>query len=519
MSGRLRTTYTMSARRTHGEGARNPRLVMHADPVAPRSAEDIVSWDADTDVLVVGGGCAGVCAALEALSRGARVLLLERAGEAGGASAMSGGLLYLGAGTAVQRDCGFEDTPEEMYKFLEAAMGPEPDVDRIATYSEGSVAHFDWLVGHGVPFKHSFWDRPAWTPPTDDGLMWVGENSHPFSELARPVPRGHRPHGTGRTGGVLMDALSRAMRTAGAEVRFNSRAQQLVTAADGTVIGVVARHHGEEFTIRARGGVVLAAGGFVFNDDMLQAHAPHLINHTKLGTDYDDGRAIRMAEAIGAQTARMDAGEASINFSPELMAKSVMVNVTGQRFINEDTYGGRIGQQVLFHQGGRAYLVFDEEAYESVPEELRHGRFPQWVCPTLNELEDEIGLPQRSLQATVEVFNHHAASGEDPLFRKNPRWLRPLCSPFAAMDVRARRADGPPDTADRGTGFRVFTLGGLRTTVDGAVIHLDSTPIPGLFAAGRTACGLSAWGYISGTSLGDGTFFGRRAGAAAAARL
>ena len=124
------------------------------------------------------------------------------------------------------------------------ACGPAPDERLVAPFAEQSVAHFDWLVGHGVPFKHSFWDRPAWTPPTDDGLMWLGENSHPFSELARPAPRGHRPHGTGRTGGVLMDALSRAMRVAGVEVRFNSRAQQLVTAAAGELAGVMGRPGG-----------------------------------------------------------------------------------------------------------------------------------------------------------------------------------------------------------------------------------------------------------------------------------
>jgi 3-oxo-5alpha-steroid 4-dehydrogenase len=85
------------------------------------------------------------------------------------------------------------------------------------------------------------------------------------------------------------------------------------------------------------------------------------------------------------------------------------------------------------------------------------------------------------------------------------------------MDVRAKRMDGPPDPSDRGTGFRVFTLGGLHTTLDGAVQNMNGEPSPGLFAAGRTASGLPSWGYISGTSLGDGTFFGRRAGAAAGA--
>jgi 3-oxo-5alpha-steroid 4-dehydrogenase len=257
----------------------------------------------------------------------------------------------------------------------------------------------------------------------------------------------------------------------------------------------------------------------VFDDEMVAAYAPRLVGHTKLGTDFDDGTAIRMAQALGAATMRMDAGEASINFSPALMARGIVVDALGQRFVNEDTYPGRIGQLALMQHGARAYLVFDEEAFESVPPELRHGRQPQWVCGSVEELEQEAGLPAGSLVATLEVYNRHAQHGADPLLHKDGRWVRPLRPPLGAMDVRAKRADGPPDPADLGTGFRVFTLGGLRTTTHGEVLHVTGDPIPGLYAAGRTTCGLPSWGYISGTSLGDGTFFGRRAGGAAARRL
>jgi 3-oxo-5alpha-steroid 4-dehydrogenase len=225
-----------------------------------------------------------------------------------------------------------------------------------------------------------------------------------------------------------------------------------------------------------------------------------------------------MAQAAGAATMRMDAGEASINFSPALMARGIVVDSRGQRFVNEDTYPGRIGQLALMQHEARAYLVFDEDAHESVPPELRHGRHPQWVCASAAELETEMGLPAGSLEATLDLYNRHAERGVDPMFHKLDRWVRPLRPPLAAMDVRAKRADGPPDPSDLGTGFRVFTLGGLQTTVDGEVLDVAGEPIPGLHAAGRTACGLPSWGYISGTSLGDGTYFGRRAGGAAAAR-
>jgi 3-oxo-5alpha-steroid 4-dehydrogenase len=403
-----------------------------------------------------------------------------------------------------------------MHRFLMAAMGPQANEERISAYCEGSVEHFEWLSALGVEFKPTMWDQPAWTPPTDDGLMWIGENSYPFDELARPAPRGHRPRGSGRVGNVLMGVLLAALDEVACPTRVDSRVDRLVVDTDGGVVGVVARQEGADVHIRARRGVILCAGGFAFNDQMLTQHAPRLLPHTRLGTDHDDGAGIRMAQAVGAAAVRMDAGEASINFAPALMARSILVDARGQRFVNEDTYGGRIGQLALYQRDARAYLIFDETALDDVPPELRHGRQPQWVCASVSELEGELGLPPRSLELTLELYNHHAAKGEDPQFHKRARWLRPIGTPIGAMDVRAKRADGPPDPADRGTGFRVFTLGGLETSTDGEVLDVQGEPIPGLYAAGRTASGICAWGYISGTSLGDGTYFGRRAGAAAA---
>lgn len=97
-----------------------------------------------------------------------------------------------------------------------------------------------------------------------------------------------------------------------------------------------------------------------------------------------------------------------------------------------------------------------------------------------------------------------------------PRWLRPLSPPLAAIDVKAGVRPPSESGNRRGTGASVFTLGGLHTTLDGHVLNLDGLPIPGLFAAGRASSGLHGEGYISGTSLGDATFFGRKAGATAA---
>jgi 3-oxo-5alpha-steroid 4-dehydrogenase len=122
---------------------------------------------------------------------------------------------------------------------------------------------------------------------------------------------------------------------------------------------------------------------------------------------------------------------------------------------------------------------------------------------TRRELERELGLPQGSLEATLALYNRHASAGRDPVFHKDPRYVAPLVTPpYGAFDCTTQ-----------GSIYAVFTLGGLHTDPDGRVLDVGGDPIPGLYAAGRATSGISVGGYSSGLSLGDGTFFGRRAGA------
>ncbi|WP_063037631.1 FAD-dependent oxidoreductase [Nocardia pseudovaccinii] len=484
--------------------------------VAPRAAAEVKSYDIETDVLVVGYGSAGACAAFEAATAGAEVVVLDRAGGPGGASALSGGELYLGGGTPIQRACGFDDSPEQMAAFLVAALGPGADVAKIVHYSEHSVAHFHWLVDRGVPFKPSLWDAPAWVPPTDDGLMWLGENSWPFTEIAIPAPRGHRPTANDFGGTLLLDCLVSAAESVGVTAQYDTYATNLILGEDGSAFGVVARRYGKELTIRVRRGCVLTTGGFVDNDDMLAAHAPRLLGHTKVSAGTDDGSGIRIAQAVGAAVRHMSAGQVGASLIPGFAARGMIVNHRGQRFVNEDTYPGRIGQAALFGHDMNVWVVLDEQGYEEVPERERWGVRPTHVAESIDELDELLALPSGALTATINRYNEFASCGTDPDFHKAPRWLRPLTPPLAAIDVRAGVRPPSESGNRRGTGASVFTLGGLHTTLDGQVLDLDGLPIPGLFAAGRASSGLHGEGYISGTSLGDATFFGRKAGVAAA---
>ncbi|WP_194818602.1 FAD-dependent oxidoreductase [Nocardia sp. XZ_19_385] len=481
--------------------------------IRPLPAAEVTEWDLRADVVIAGYGIAGVCAAIEAARAGAQVLILERTGGWGGAAAMAGGHIYLGGGTPLQHALGFEDTPENMEKFLLAAVGAGADKARIADYCRGSVDHFNWLVESGVPFKEEFWGEPGWEPPHDEGLNYSGgENSAPFNAIATPAPRGHVPQMTDkkvgqRSGGyMLMKPLSETAEKLGVRAEYDLRLRRLVVDETGRVVGVRATRFGEDVTVRAERGVVLATGSFAYQQQMIENHAPRLIGRPAAAIEEHDGIGIRLAQALGADVAHLDATEVAFFGDPQMLARGVLVNGRGQRYTAEDTYGGHIGQRTLMQQDNQAYLIMDETGYEEALSTVTATPFfrqpPKWAAESIAELETEIGLPEQALQTTIDTYNLHAAKGSDPLLGKKPEWVRPLTGSFAAWDMRGFTAG--------------FTLGGLRTDLDARVLHVSGEPIAGLFAAGRCTSGICTGGYVSGASLGDGSFYGRRAGIAAA---
>jgi len=474
---------------------------------AVRSASSVERWHEEADVVVVGQGGAGVCAALEAAAAGAEVMVLERAALGGGTSAMAGGQLYLGGGTALQKACGFEDPVEQMLKYLVASCGPQADEEKIRFFCERSAAHYDWVVAQGVPFKESYLGPEVCTDPhTDDGLTWTGsELAYPYSEIAVPAPRGHTVQQEGSNAGLLMmQKLIEASEKAGVRTLNLALVETLVQDEARRVVGLVARVDGEERLVRARKGVVLAAGGFIHNREMVKRHAPELqMVKFRLGCDGDDGRGIRMGMGAGGEAIRMDAAMIAQPFSPpRQLLYGVLVNEQGLRYVNEDAYQSVQGEYAIRRQNGRVFAIVDDATFvrPEVPTELAA------VGETYQELETELGMPPGSLVQTMESYNRFAEKGEDPYFHKASEWLRPLAtSPFAAFDLSAEK-----------TIYAAFTLGGLHTRPTGEVLTPDGEEVSGLFAAGRNTSGMPAWGYNSGLSLADATFFGRVAGLRAA---
>lgn len=469
---------------------------------------DVDAFTDDVDVLVVGSGISGGCAAVEAARAGAKVLLVERAAQTGGTTRMAGGHFYLGGGTGVQNATGQPDSPEEMEKYL-TAVSLEPEPAKIHAYCFDSVEHFDWLENLGLTFERSFYPEKAVIQPGTQGLMYTGnEKVWPFNDIATPAPRGHKVPVPGDTGGASMviDLLMDELLRLGVEVRVDTGARNLVVDADGRVAGVKWRRPGAQGYIRAD-AVVLAAGGYVLNEDMVSEHVPQLANQSfTLGTTYDDGLGIRMGQSAGAAVKHMD--QAFITapvYPPSILLTGIIVNQEGRRFVAEDSYHSRTAGFVMDQPDKKAYLIVDEA-------HLERPAFP--LAPfidgweTVAEMERDLGIPEGNLIATLHDYNTHAALGEDPDFHKSADFLAPQATgPWAAFDMSLGKAM-----------YSGFTVGGLVTSVDGEVLDDAGQSIVGLFAAGACAANLAqdGKGYASGTQLGEGSYFGRRAGRAAA---
>jgi succinate dehydrogenase/fumarate reductase flavoprotein subunit len=469
----------------------------------------VTDWHDETDVLVVGFGAAGSCAAIEARDEAADVLVLERASGVSGTTCAATGHFYLGGGTRVQKANGIEDTVDDMFHYL-MANTPDPEEDKIRLYCENSVAHFNWLVAQGVPFNDGFYQKKHFEQPTDECLIWSGnEKAWPFSEKAKPAPRGHKVEKVGSEGGgLVMQKLTSRAEELGVRFQFDARARNLVVDETGRICGVRYTHFKDERFVRARRGVVLAAGGFAMNHDMLAQYCPRLAQQGvfKQGNPNDDGAGIRMGMAAGGQALHMEGALITAPFyPPESLLKGILVNKYGKRFINEDSYHARTMSACLDQPDGIAYLIADNATFGR-PELQMQELIDAWE--TVEEMEASLGLTKGSLQQTLAEYNRHAANGEDPEFHKYKDWLAPLDElPYAAIQCSFNKSV-----------YVGFTLGGLRVSQDARVLTEAGEVVPGLYAAGACASNIAqdGAGYSSGTAIGEATFFGRQAGRHAA---
>ncbi len=480
---------------------------------------------------------------------------------------MSGGVIYGGGGTRTQKTAGVSDTPKKMFHYLSMeTKGIIPDKTLKAFCGESSD-NLRWLESHGVTFPEKFYPDKTTQPPDEYGLYFSGNEIH-YRDKTDPVPRGHIPAGTGMTGNVLFGALDRAVRSRDIEVTFHSWPHNLIIGSTNAVTGVniisFARNplkraahsilynlamistlsrrllrwyekRGRPVPVKA-GRIVIAAGGFSFNSDMMRKFAAPFFGTMPLGTPGDDGAGITLGFRAGGALGAMGSCAASRFYAPpEAFTSGILVNREGKRICDESLYGSTVSNHIAEAPGGEAWLsveIMDRARKDMKQEEkvslkklgalfagelnyLLFRKYTAFVNMRLNrkkaitigDLARKCGIDHGGLEKTLSEYNRLTAGGSDPLGKDKAHLAVLNRPPFYAIDCRlSSRLFLSP----------CLTLGGLMVNSKNQVIRENGEPIPGLFAAGRSAVGICSRSYVSGLSLADCIFSGRKAGRHAA---
>lgn len=539
------------------------------------------SWDEEFDVVVVGFGGAGACAAIEAAEGGASILAIDRfAG--GGATKMSGGVIYSGGGTKHQKAAGFRDTPERMYRYMMREMASNPassPLDRIdpaamKAFCTRSAENIEWLEDLGLVIPETYFPGKTNQPPGGFGLYFSG-NEKQYAGKDPHVPRGHVPMGKGMSGGFLYSTLRDAALKRGVTLRRRCRAERIITDGDGAVAGIevralsqslpvralhlllynlgfvssksrrllalVEKRFGRTLRVRAKGGVILSTGGFVYNKRKFNDYAPAYRGCLPLGTAGDDGSGIDLGLSAGGVLSSVDVCAASrFLYPPVAFVSGVLANMEGRRFCDESLYGASISRAVTLQPERRAYLVIDSAMHGNgrlqtkrderlgssitsiLKGEMNHIIYRKLTtfvnlhlnrkkARTITDLAKQCGIPAEALERTVASYNEQCDAGKDRDFGKPSDYLRKIEKPpFYAIDCRIETMLYPSTC---------LTMGGLKVKgLTSQAVRTDGSAIPGLYAAGRSAAGICSRSYVSGFSLADCIFSGRNAGAHAAAR-
>lgn len=543
---------------------------MTVTPIEPERLVDgahDIDWHDSADVVVVGWGAAGACAAIEARTHGASVIVIDRF-EGGGASALSGGVVYAGGGTPYQREAGFHDTPEAMFDYLRREVNGVVSDATLMRFCCDSACNLAWLEQQGAHYGATMPEHKTSYPPDGVYLYYSGnEMVRAYRGDYAPAPRGHRTVARGQSGATLYAALQASTLRAGARPLIQSSVRRLIRQrGSGRMLGVevwqlppghpqterharlnrlanrwrnyraakaeawrrqaaqIEREFAQPRLIRAQRAVVLTTGGFIFNRQMIKEHAPHYARGWKNGHAGCDGSGIRLGVSAGAQAERLSSMSAWRFITPPYAwPQAMVVNTRGERFCNEEVYGATLGHEMVEKQGGRAWIVFDARLRNTALRQcLFGGLWAFQALPALammvlgakrgrsiGQLAKRIGAEPATLVRTWQQYNA-AARGEcgDP-FGKSPEMRTVLAhGPFYAIDLSIGAPMFPLAT---------ITTGGLAVNeADGHVRDQHGADMRGLFAAGRTAIGIPSSRYLSGTSLADCVFSGRRAGRAAA---
>ena len=470
----------------------------------------------NTDVIIIGGGGAGIAAGIEALDAGAHALVIEKTAEPGGAAIMSGGGCLI-VGSPLQERAGIHDTPDLAFDDWMKWGGPSTDAVWARAYIE-----------------HSLHDLYHWAE--DNGAAWIDLKQQEGNSVLRWTRAADSGHG-------LMTKLIASFAAKGGDLLTNTTVTG-ITRRDDRVTGITAETKAggktEQLEISAK-AVVLASGGFNSNVEMVMEARPELkTGHVLEGSGFGaTGDGHKLVRALGGYLTHMDhiwfyayatpdyrdqSGRRGLAF--RMAPGNIWVNQQGRRFHNEALSGGNSGSPALLAQNPRhAWAITDRpmlaklaiaDPYYHVGEKVDRARIEELLenspfihkANTLAELAEEIGVDKGAFLDTIERYNAAFAQG----LQTEPEYGKPLgaSKPF----------DTPPYYAIQMFPLARKNFGGVKTDLRCRVLDKHFDPIKGLYAAGELA-GMGG-GHINGkaglegTMLGPSLFSGRVAGGWAA---
>ncbi|MEK9649744.1 MAG: FAD-binding protein [Gammaproteobacteria bacterium] len=537
------------------------------------SDASLIAWDDEADLVIVGLGGAGIATALESLEQGLSVIGLDKT-SGGGATARSGGVFYAGGGTSIQKEAGIEDSIDNMYNYLQQEVGDVVSEATLRKFCEDSPKNTQWLIDNGVKFNSTYFPKKTSYPDAGHFLYHSDNSLVPsYMEKALPAPRGHRGYEEGPfkpigVGGTIFYPLKKAAQLKGLKTYQQTEVKALVIDTNNAVLGVkctmlpsgpirekykklisrgevlqmilpptypgasllracgsfyinkankISKKHQDIKFLRAKRGVCISAGGFVFNRAMIDFYAPKYSKGMPLGTSCDDGSGIRLGQSVGAKTALMNRVTAWRFLNPpHSFAKGIVVNAQGKRFTNEMVYGATLGDAMCENHGGKAYLILSEELFRSAKKEASTALpfqrdaarmmlyFGSKKSKDLKAISAKYNINEEGLASSIQKYNECFKTKRPCEFGKAYQDMALLEGSLIAIDISIDAKIAPLPT---------LTLGGLVVDENtGAVLGTNNKSIKGLYAAGRSAVGICSNIYVSGLSVADCIFSGRRIG-------
>jgi len=514
-----------------------------------------MDWDLGTDVIIVGSGGAGLTAAILAHDNGARVTVVERSDKVGGTTAVSGGGLWIPLNRFME-ESGTPDSREDALTYCKKLTAGRADDELVETFVDTGHEMVRYLEER-TPIEFSAWSLPDYHPRLEGARMggrsmepapfdtnqlggWADKlraapvfmlpatmqemtfkyQSHirpanlPMEEMVQRMQQGIVTAGNALVGRLLKGCLDREI-----PILVETRARELIREG-GSVIGLLGERDGGDYRISAAGGVILASGGFEWNETLKERFLPGPVSHPNSPPD-NEGDGLLMAIEAGAALGNMtevwgspsavvpneEYAGAQLNrilVAERLCPHSIIVNRHGQRFANEGAPYNELGKVfneidpgTLEYRNIPSWAIFDQQYRDKYPvlTVLPGDPNPEWLTSddTLDGLARQTGIDPDGLTDTVQRWNGHVAEKHDPDFARHTSPVD-FEAPHPSMGT-IERAPLYALPVYQGT---LGTKGGPVTDARGQVLDTSGDVIRGLYAAGNVMASPAGAGYYGG---------------------